>query len=163
MNAELVTSALLARLDIAEPALAAHAAAMPSGLTAPDKGGDERWEASQVLAHIAEFIPYWIDQAQHVIDNYHSKPVPFGRTKADPTRRAAIAAHGEHDSLAHMARIAAGVAALRVFVGALTEASLAAVGEHPTLGRMAMPDLIEEFLVGHIEQHRVQLDRLGGA
>ena len=43
----------------------------PTGLTDPDDGGTERWEAAQVWAHIAEFVSYWQAQLEKVVDNYH--------------------------------------------------------------------------------------------
>ena len=48
--------------------LAEHAAKPPPpGLTEPDPGGEEQWEAGQVWAHLAEFPRYWLAQAQRVI------------------------------------------------------------------------------------------------
>ena len=46
-----------------ERRLAEHAARpLPAGLTDPDPGAEERWEAGQVWAHLAEFPGYWLDQ-----------------------------------------------------------------------------------------------------
>jgi hypothetical protein len=33
---------------------------------------------------------------------------------------------------------------------------------HQTLGVVNMPHLVDEFLVGHLEQHAAQLDGLAG-
>ncbi len=50
----------LDELDDVLARLEAHAtAAVPSGLTEPDAGGTERWDAGQVWAHLAEFGSYW--------------------------------------------------------------------------------------------------------
>src|SRR5688500_18689037 len=81
----------LARLEAVESRLARHAALdKPRGLTEPDPGGAERWEAGQVWAHIAEFVPYWHGEAESVIAAYDGEPVPFGRTKEDAGRLAGI-------------------------------------------------------------------------
>ena len=59
--------ALISRMSEAERRLAEHAdAPVPDGLTDPDPATDERWEAGQVWAHIAEFPPYWLAEAQKV-------------------------------------------------------------------------------------------------
>lgn len=90
---------LFARLDAVEHRLDEHAREpAPDGLTEPDEGGTERWEAGQVWAHIAEVVPYWHEQIETVIGEYDGTPVPFGRTKTDPGRIAAIEM-GRHDEI----------------------------------------------------------------
>ena len=82
---------LIARLSEAERRLAEHASRpLPPGLSEPDPGGEERWEAGQVWAHLAEFPAYWLAQAQRVIALPTNEPVPFGRVKTDAARIAAI-------------------------------------------------------------------------
>ncbi|MGH2455743.1 MAG: hypothetical protein ACRDHD_05745, partial [Candidatus Limnocylindria bacterium] len=57
----------LDRLARAERRLAEHAARpVPAGLTDPDPRTEERWEAGQVWAHLAEFPAYWLGQIRHV-------------------------------------------------------------------------------------------------
>ena len=84
----------LARLRAVQARLDEHAAAgPPPGLTEPDPGGTERWEAGQVWAHLAEFPAYWLGQIQHILERRSAgdpEPVPFGRTKTDLGRIAAI-------------------------------------------------------------------------
>jgi hypothetical protein len=82
----------LARLERVRRRLADHAARpLPSGLTDPDPGATERWEAGQVWAHLAEFPAFWLDQITRVLAAPSTgEPVPFGRTKADPGRIEAI-------------------------------------------------------------------------
>jgi hypothetical protein len=36
----------------------------------------------------------------------------------------------------------------------------AARGTHPTLGAMDVPTILDEFLVGHLEEHTAQLEAL---
>jgi hypothetical protein len=163
-------SAMVARLDAVEQRLAQHAHAYatrsPQGLTDADPGTGEQWEWGQVWAHLAEFIPYWMAQASQVIASYGgdgAEPVPFGRVKSDPDRVAAI----ERDRAVPVeqlwARLQDQVAALRAFLGEMTSQQWAARGVHQTLGVMDMPHLVDEFLVGHLEQHAAQLDGLARA
>ena len=67
MSAELETP-FLSRLAAAERRLVEHAARpLPTGLTDPDPGASERWEAGQVWAHLAEFPGYWLEQIRDLL------------------------------------------------------------------------------------------------
>jgi hypothetical protein len=157
-------AAYLARLDEVGPALARMAVAFP-GLTEPDAGTGERWEAGQVWAHLAEIVPYWIAELRRVLDEAHPEPVPFGRVKGDAGRLAAIEA-GRHEPVTSLAAdLASAIEELRGF---LAEVDAQAGGWerrglHSKLGEMDVPAAVEEFLVGHLEEHLDQLELLAGA
>ncbi len=153
---------LLERLDLVEARLRGHAARhFPADvLTEPDPPTGERWEAGQVWAHLAEFIPYWLRETAQVIDRRGLEAVPFGRTKSDPVRIAAIERDRRSDRAGLWNRIAADIAALRSFLARLDDRDWNAQGLHPTLGRMDTAAIVHEFLVGHLEQHADQLDGL---
>ncbi|MGH2406731.1 MAG: hypothetical protein ACRDF7_01465 [Candidatus Limnocylindrales bacterium] len=154
---------LLDRLQAAEARLAAHADAQRPGLTHADARTGERWEAGQVWAHLAEFPAYWVGQL-HALQAAHAagvpQPIPFGRTRADPSRGAAIEARRREDSVALLGDVRSGIAAARVLSDSLTASEWALVGLHPTLGEMPVPGIVERFLVGHLEEHATQLDEL---
>ncbi|MDQ2934457.1 MAG: maleylpyruvate isomerase N-terminal domain-containing protein [Chloroflexota bacterium] len=155
-------AALLQRLGDVEARLVEHAAApLPSGLTDPEPGASERWEAGQVWAHIAEFVPYWLAQIQQVISPPNDEPVPFGRTKADPGRIAAIERDRRTAPEELLRRVRAGIAELRATLAALPPDAWSARGLHPTAGEITLPKMIEWFEVGHLEEHADQLDGLG--
>ena len=152
---------VLKRLADVEARLVAHAAApLPSGLTDPDPGASERWEAGQVWAHLAEFVPYWHAQIQKVLAQPPGEPVPFGRTKGSPERIAAI----ERDRLTApqelLGRVRAGIAELRATLEGLPAESWSSLGLHPTVGEMPLPRILEWFEIGHLEEHADQLDGL---
>ncbi|MBJ7594762.1 MAG: hypothetical protein JF886_07855 [Candidatus Dormibacteraeota bacterium] len=150
------------RLDAVEERLRAHAARdFPTeALTAPDPLTGERWEAGQVWAHVAEFIPYWLGEAGLVVEHRGDQPVPFGRTKSDRVRIAAIERDRSTDQGRLWRRTAGDIASLRAFLDGLGDSAWSARGFHPTLGTMDLSQIIEEFLVGHVEQHAGQLDQL---
>ncbi len=150
------------RLDIVEERLGDHAARdFPhDALTAPDPPSGERWEAGQVWAHVAEFIPYWLGEAVLVIDSGGEEPVPFGRTKSDPGRIAAIERDRSTDQSRLWRRTTGDIARLRAFLSGLDGSAWVARGLHPTLGEMDLARIVDEFLVGHLEQHATQLDQL---
>ncbi len=151
-----------ARLEAVERRLGVHAhAATPDGLTEADPDTpEERWEAGQVWAHIAEFVPYWHAELQTVIAEYAGEPVPFGRTKTDPGRIAAIEV-GRHDPVTDsFERTREAVAELRRYLAGLTSAEWNAVGRHPTRGEMDVEAIVERFVAVHLEEHADQLDGL---
>lgn len=151
----------LARLDAAEERLADHAATpKPGGLTDPDPPTGERWDAGQVWAHLAEFLPYWRAEIGKVVAAGTAGPVPFGRTKKDPDRIAAIERRRHEDPPALMAEVRAHVAAWRAWLAELPAQAWDAVGAHPTLGDLDMDAMLTHFVVGHLEEHADQLDGL---
>jgi hypothetical protein len=152
----------LRRLDAVEGRLHVHAEAevAPDALTAPDPPTGERWEAGQVWAHLAEFIPYWVREAEDVVEHGRDQPIAFGRTKSDPERLAAIERDRDRDRRLLWNRIAGDIALLRAFLVTLELSAWEAHGLHSSLGEMDLSRLVDEFLVGHLEQHAEQLDGL---
>jgi hypothetical protein len=152
---------VIERLEDVEGRLAEHAAGpAPDGLTQPDEGGTERWEAEQVWAHMAEFVPYWQAELEKVVDTYGGTPVPFGRTKEDPERIRKIE-EGRHVPIAQlMAQVHDAIAVTRGYLPTLSAAQWASVGLHSRRGEMTVPQMVERFTVAHLEEHADQLDGL---
>ena len=157
-------SELDARLRAIEQRLAEHAATgFEPGLTEPDPGADERWEAAQVWAHMAEFVGYWREQAERVINEYDGQPVEFGRVKTDAGRLEAIE-QGRGRTIDELAGDThRGLTVLRRFIDGLSPEQRAAVGRHVTRGEMDVDRLVGFFLLDHLEEHLDQLDGLNGA
>ena len=149
------------RLETVEARLAEHAAGpKPDGLTEPDEGGTERWEAAQVWAHMAEFVAYWQAELEKVVDTYAGTPVPFGRTKEDPVRIGAIE-EGRHVPIAQlMQQVHDEIGVTRGYLPTLSSAQWASVGLHSRRGEMTVPEMVERFIVAHLEEHAGQLDGL---
>ena len=154
--------AFLQRLDAVEGRLAVLASTpvRADALTQPDQGSGERWDAGQIWAHMAEFVSYWVDQARAVIAADADEPVPFGRTKADPGRIAAIARDRTVSIPVLWSATLSDIESLRSFVEKLDERAWRARGLHPTRGVMPLDRILDEFLVGHLEQHADQLSSL---
>jgi hypothetical protein len=133
----------------------------PAGLTDADPDTpEERWQAAQVWAHLAEIVPYWQAQSDLVIRTYAGVPVPFGRTKRDTGRIAAIES-GRHRPVAELVdATSTAVGGLRTFLDGLEDADWRKVGRHETLGEMDVDAIVERFLVAHLEEHLDQLEGL---
>ena len=151
----------LTRLDAAEVRLLEHADREHRGLTEPDPGGDERWEPAQVWGHLAEFGAYWLTELDRVLEGQPDQP--FGRTKADEARRAAVAAAPELPVAEHVLASRRAIDRLRARLCELTTEDWAKAGTHSTLGRMTIADQMQHFHVGHYEEHLDQLDQLDPA
>jgi hypothetical protein len=155
------SDACLARLDSVEARLSAAAfrEPAPDEITSADPESGERWDRGQVWAHLSEFIPYWIQQAGPVLRGHPSgEPVPFGRTKADPERIGAIERSRRESIGVLWADTSGDIAQLRGFLAGMEPDQWHIRGLHPTLGAMTVDDLVERFLVGHLEEHADQLE-----
>jgi len=151
----------LARLDAVERRLATHATLQPpDGLTDPDPGSGEQWDAGQVWAHLAEFIPYWMDEIRMLLSAREAVPASFGRVKSDPNRIAAIERARHEPPAVLMGQLRAAIVDLRDLLNTLGSQDWSAHGRHPTLGIMNVERIVDEFLVEHLEQHAAQLDNL---
>jgi hypothetical protein len=129
-------------------------------LTDPDPSDEERWDWGQVWAHIAEFPGYWLDQLAKAMKRSSGKPPKFGRTRTDPARIAAIEADRSVPVADLWGRIEPQLARLGTTLEAFADEDWGFEVTHPTLGVMAMPAILDRFLVGHLEEHAQQLESL---
>jgi len=149
------------RLRAAAGRLRAAAAAVdPTRLTGADHATGEQWESGQVLSHCAEMVPYWVAEIEALVAA--GADAPFGRVKSDPSRIERIAAgrHDDQDRL--LAEVDRGVAEVEQVLERLSAEQLRLVGHHSRLGSMTVAQIVEEFLVDHLEQHADQLESLRG-
>lgn len=133
----------------------------PAGLTDPDPDTpEERWDAAQVWAHIAEFVGYWHAQMAEVVRLYDGAPVPFGRIKTDAGRIHAIEV-GRHRAIADLAAEAdREIVALAAYLATLDADAWQARGLHQTRGVMDVPAMVERFVTNHLDEHAAQLEGL---
>lgn len=157
-DAALQVNQWLRRLNDAESRLVENTDKVHAGLTQPDPGGDEKWEAAQVWGHLGEFGDYWLVELDRVLDGAPDQP--FGRTKADEARRAAIAAGPGRSVDDHLDSARRAIDRLRARLTEMTTEDWAKAGTHPTLGRMTIADQLQHFHIGHYEEHLAQLDEL---
>jgi len=148
------------RIGAADRQLVAHATTAHAGRTEPDPGGAEQWDANQVWAHLAEIGGYWLAELESVIDAGSIEPVPFGRVKTDAVRIRAIEEGRRRPVEANLLAARRQLHALRAYLAGLSAADWRRVGRHSTLGDMDLARQLQEFHVGHVEQHIAQLDGL---
>jgi hypothetical protein len=154
---------LIARVHAVGDRLRAHArTSAPAGLTEPDAPSGERWDWGQVWAHLAEFIPYWMGQVRLALQAEGDPPTPFGRVKTDPDRVGAIERDRHRPVAELMDRLEGQLRELEQLIASLSPEQWGRRVAHSTLGIMDMGTAVDEFLVGHLEQHADQLDGLAG-
>ncbi len=156
---------LIERMTRVERRYAEHAARpLPAGLSDPDPGATERWEAGQVWAHVAEFPDYWLDQASRIVTaDPADDPVPFGRTKADADRLAAIERDRHTDPAALLERVRGSLVTVSDTVRSWPAEAWSRSGLHVIRGPMALDAIVERFIVAHLEEHADQLDAIPDA
>ena len=142
----------------------AHAAAGSSGgLTAPDEPSGEQWDAGQVWAHLAEFGSYWLPELRQIVDARSSEPVPFGRTKRDAERIAAIERDRHLAIDQQMSVVRGDIARYAHELASLGADDWTRTGRHSTLGDMDVFAFLRHFVTGHYHEHADQLDGLRDA
>ena len=163
MTTETVATSLT-RMNAVERRLTEHAArSLPAGLTDPDPGASERWEAGQVWAHLAEFPGYWLDQIRAILAaraGGAQGPIPFGRMKTDASRTDPIERERRTAPGELLQRVTAKLGELSAELTALPDDAWSASGLHPTLGEMSLEGIVERFVLAHLEEHADQLDGL---
>ena len=159
--------ALLNRLEVAAVRLAAARGRVESGAPWPvgavaDGGREADWGPTEALAHVAEMLPYWLGEMERVIAGEDGRggggAAPFGRTASDPVRTLTIARDATLPVRELFDRISAAVERYRHRLPELADTEIARRGVHPTRGELSVPELLERFVVSHVEEHATQLE-----
>ncbi len=116
----------------------------------------EEWSAAEILAHLAEMLPYWAEQARAVAARGQDGE-PFGRTQDDPDRIAAVRQHARDDLRELAAGVRASLDRAAAVLGAIPEPGWQRTGRHARRGEMSVTQIVEQFLVEHAEEHGQQL------
>jgi DinB superfamily len=120
-------------------------------------GPEANWGPREVLAHVEEYLPYWLGEIERVLAGDASAPVPFGRIAEDPVRIGVIGRDRTIPLRELFARIESDAPRVAARLRELSEADASRRGLHPRRGEMAVRDMLEPFLVGHTEGHVTQL------
>ncbi len=149
---------LLARLDSSVGSLVERVQKVPEhGLyVAP---GQDDWSLMQVMAHMAELLPYWAKQAKAVAERPENGQ-PFGRTHDDPDRIAAVDVHGRDPLPAVLPRVREGLEFAKATVRDISPQGWMRTAQHPRRGDMTVQQIVEQFLVDHAEEHAKQAEEI---
>jgi DinB family protein len=121
-------------------------------------GPESSWGPREVLAHVAEMVPYWMGQIELILDAGESlEPREFGRTEADDLRVGIIGRDRMFPARELLGRIEVEAKRVARRFRALSEADAGLVGRHPRRGDVSIRELAESFITGHAEGHVTQL------
>ena len=120
---------------------------------------ESTWNPPELLAHVAEMLPYWMGQIERILDGY-PEPVPFGRVATDDERIAAIGRERARPVGELFDQVARGAEAAAVRLRELPQDQLERRGTHPTLGEMTVSAVAERMFIRHLGDHEEQLRRI---
>lgn len=116
--------------------------------------GPGEWPVMSTLAHVAELLPFWAHQAEGIAREPGSS---FGRSHDDPRRVGPIEQHG-HDALdAIVPSIRLGLDQCLATLRSIPAEAWSKTGQHATRGEMSVADIVDRFLVSHVEEHQAQI------
>ena len=121
---------------------------------------EAKWGPPEVLAHLEEMLPFWLGEMERILDGATGEPVPFGRVATDTVRIGIIGRDRTLPLRELFARVRADGARMATRIRMLSAADLERVGLHPRLGAMTVAQALERFVVGHLEEHVVQLTEI---
>jgi hypothetical protein len=123
-----------------------------------DHSPEASWGPRENLAHLEEMLPYWLGEAERLLERGGvGESVAFGRVATDDIRLAIIARDRTLPMCELLARVQSGIERWRRRWAELDAASRARRGIHPTLGQLTVADIATRMTAGHIESHLDQL------
>ena len=158
---------LLQRLEAAGAQLASTRQRVDEGSPWPvgavaEGGGEGEWGPTEVLAHVAEMLQFWLGEMERVIVGADGRggsgQAIFGRTAGDSLRAMTVVRDSTLPVRELYDRIASVLGRYRGRIPELTEAQIQRRGLHPIRGEMSVPQLLELLAVAHLEGHAEQLN-----
>lgn len=116
------------------------------------------WGPRELLAHVAEALPFWLGELERIVDGPAPGPTPFGRVADDVARVGLIARDRTLPLRVLFARVDAGLRGWSERLSTLTTEERARVGLHPRLGEVTVDRMLDRFVLGHAEDHVTQLE-----
>lgn len=119
----------------------------------------EEWSILQIVSHLNEAIPYWLNE----IDRVLAEPgAQWGRGLQDPSRLAAVANPDELKVAEQFSMLRGLKQEITNGLGSLTEENLKAENPHRNFekfGNKPVSFMIAHFLEEHVEKHNGQVHR----
>ena len=138
------------------PALAAGEPWPMADVVGP--GPESSWGPREVLAHVAEMLPFWLGEIELILDaGSDGEPRGFGRLEDDPARVAIISRDRQFPARELLARVESEGRRVARRFRALSDDDAATVGRHVTRGDLKVSEIAERLMVAHLEGHLGQL------
>lgn len=122
------------------------------------KPSDEAWSVQEIVAHVEEVIPYWLNEIERV---RQTPGAEWGRGLQDEARLAAVAKAGERSISDMLVRIEGMKSLVAERLGALTDEELKreAPSRNPRFGTKPAQFIVDHLLVEHVAKHLGQIQR----
>lgn len=126
---------------------------------APAEG---EWSAIQILAHAAEFVPFWARQARW-LSQREQENIPFGRStfdpEQDPERLGAIERYGSYSRSGVVELLQKGLAQAVEDLRAIRPERWTHTGQHMNGQVRTVAQVVDELLIEHLEAHVQQIEQ----
>ncbi len=130
-----------------------------------DDAPEAEWGPPEVLAHVAEMIPYWQGEMERILAGAgggSDDPVSFGRVATDANRLGILERDRSLPPTELYDRIDSALERFERRLTTLTATDLVRTGRHPTRGEMTIEVIADRFVVSHLADHAVQLEAILG-
>ena len=144
----------ISRIETAVQELVDTAQALPDQVLYAEPEPSE-WPVMSILAHVVELMPYWAKQALEV-SRRSADSQPFGRTHDDPDRIGAVQQHGRDSLDGMLPRVRAACTEAVDLLRQIPPDGWARTARHANRGDMSVEQIVEQFLVSHVEDHLSQ-------
>ena len=112
------------------------------------------WSVMKILGHVSEVLPYWSRVAAEVAE----KPGgTVGRPEDDPDRMAAVERFTDTTLDEVLPTIQTGLAEATARLRAMPADGWGQTARHASYGEVTAGQIIDRFLIGHIEGHTRQV------
>jgi len=115
------------------------------------------WGPPELLAHLGEMLPFWLGEAERILEGQSGSPVPFGRVASDSVRIGIIGRDRTVPLRELFARLGVDGARVARRMREFSDADAAREGLHPVRGVTPVAVLFERLVTGHLEEHVIQL------
>ncbi|MGF9714225.1 MULTISPECIES: DinB family protein [Paenibacillus] len=122
------------------------------------KPADDAWSVMEILCHVEEATPYWLNELTQVIA---SPGIEWGRGLQHEGRLNAVAQAGQRTKDEVLKGIIALKSKVRDVLGPLTAEDLTveSPSRNPRFGTKPMAFIVDHLLVEHVETHLKQIKR----
>ena len=118
------------------------------------------WGPREVLAHVAEMLPFWLGELDRIVLVRSTAAVPFGRNQDDPMRIGLIERERTLPLAVLFDRVDTGLHDWELRLATLTPTDLDRLGQHPVRGEMRVSEILDPFCLGHAEGHVDQIEAI---
>jgi hypothetical protein len=145
------------RLRVARDRLVRLRGKVEAGPPPPgDSPRSRDWVALEILAHVDEMLPYWLGEIERVLAG-PVEPVPFGRGPTDLIRTLTVDRDRTLPISELYLRLDLSIERVVRRLLELDDRQCARRGAHRARGEMTIRQLVDQMLVGHIEEHCDQM------